>query len=160
MTDKKRVFLVESGPQRITDFDFPLDERGRHFSPFYYRRSLRNGETVDRRWLVYSKQCDRVYCFSCVLFAGSKNKFACEGLRDWKHLSELLRDHEKSAQHIQAACKWLDVETRLRSCQTIDKDLQKQIDAEKVHWRSVLERLLTIVSFFSFEEPCISWFLR
>lgn len=149
MTDKNRVFVVEAGPQRITDYDFPLDKRGRHFSPFYYSRRLCNGETVDCRWLVYSKQCDRVYCFSCLLFAGSKNKFATEGLADWKHLSELIRDHEKSAQHIQAVCQWLDMETRLRLCQTIDIDLQKQIDAEKLHWRCVLERLLTIVNFLA-----------
>lgn len=56
LNDTQRVFVVETGPFRVTDVDFPLNDNGRHFSSYYYSRKLANGETVDRRWLVYLKK--------------------------------------------------------------------------------------------------------
>jgi hypothetical protein len=61
-----------------------------------------------------------------------------------KHLSELIRDHEKPAQHMSVAGHG-----DTRSFQSIEKDIQKQIIAEKLHWWSVLERLFTIVEFLA-----------
>ena len=68
LSETQRVFIVETGPSRVADFNFPLNKTGRHFSPYYYTRKMTNGEIVDRRWLVYSKSCDSVFCFCCRLF--------------------------------------------------------------------------------------------
>ena len=149
VTDSERIFLVETGPVRILDFNFPVNDSGRHFSQFYYSRTLMNGEVVDRRWIVYSKTCDKVFCFCCRLFGTGYNNFTKDGCNNWQNLSKLLRDHETGITHINALCDWLDCQHRLELHATVDKHVQKQIDAEKMHWRSVLERLLTIVRFLA-----------
>ena len=41
------------------------------------------------------------------------------------------------------------MEMRLPKKEFIDKELQQQIEAEKLHWRAVLERLLAIIQFLA-----------
>ena len=48
---------------------YPIDNvTKRHFAYKYYFRRLCNGETDDRKWLIYSKHMDKVYCFCYKLF--------------------------------------------------------------------------------------------
>ena len=83
LTDGERSHLVEMGPIRVTDVQFPTNDTGRHFSPYYYNRKLANGETVPRGWMVYSQQCDAVFCFCCRLFGSGSNNFVTGGCRNW-----------------------------------------------------------------------------
>lgn len=61
--------LVMIGPKNILEnISYPLDEHKRHFSNFHIYRNCENGEKIKRRWLIYSKTSNRVYCFCCKLF--------------------------------------------------------------------------------------------
>ena len=45
--------------------------------------------------------------------------------------------------------KWIELEIRLRKKNTIDKDIQEQINKEKERWEKILVRIITIIKYFS-----------
>ena len=130
---KLRDLLVENGPIRYNNLDFPKDEHSRHFSTTHYIRKLTNGETLDRRWLVYSKDLDKIFCFCCKLFNMnySTSKLANEGTKDWRNIGVKLKNHEITNEHITNMNIWIELETRLQLNKTIDQSIQEQINREK-----------------------------
>ncbi|KAK4720458.1 hypothetical protein R3W88_010691 [Solanum pinnatisectum] len=135
---KLRDLLVEKGPIRITDTCFPKDKFLRHFSTTYYFQKLANGERHERRWLAYSKDLNKVFCFCCKLFNttfnAKNNKLASEGSRDWKNLTTKLRTHETTNQHIINMSSWIDLEFRLH-----------QINRDREHLKNVLSRIISVI---------------
>ena len=147
---KFRDLMIEKGLIRHDNFQYPKDENNRYFYSSCYQRTLSNGKKHDRRWLVYSKDLDKVYCFCCKLF-GSTNvsQLANEGTKDWKNLGSKLKSHETNHEHIINMTKWIELEKRLTTKQTIDKHIQEQINKEKEHWEKVLLRIIAIVKYLS-----------
>lgn len=139
--------LVTKGPVRETNLNYPKDRLGRHFSCSYYVRKLRNGDSFDRKWLVYSKELDKVFCFCCKLLkpTSSKSQLASEGTNDWKHLNEILNNHENSYKHMINLKTWSELRLRLNTNQTIDKELQELIKKDTEHWKEVLVRIIATV---------------
>lgn len=84
--------IVMIGPKIIFEnISYPLDEHKRHFSNFHAYRNCENGEKIKRRWLVYSKTSDKVYCFCCKLFKPDcGSSLGNSGCNDWKHIGSIL----------------------------------------------------------------------
>ena len=131
--------------------DCPKDAIGRNFSYAYYSRNLINGESVDRKWLVYCKHEDKVYCFCCKFFESNKSKsfLASDGVRGWQRLSRKLKEHESSVEHLTNMNTWNEVRLRLSKNRTIDDDMQREISNEKECWRQVLVRIVSAVKFLA-----------
>lgn len=56
MGDTFRQYMVENGPQKVSDGPYPRSEKSKRcFSKAYCFRLLSNGEKVERDWLLYSK---------------------------------------------------------------------------------------------------------
>jgi len=47
--------MIENGPIRHDNFQYPKNENNRYFYSLCYQRTPSNGGKHDRRWLVYSK---------------------------------------------------------------------------------------------------------
>uniref|UniRef100_A0A452ZH26 TTF-type domain-containing protein n=1 Tax=Aegilops tauschii subsp. strangulata TaxID=200361 RepID=A0A452ZH26_AEGTS len=129
----------------------PKDRYRKRFTSVFYTRILSNGEYFDRDWLVYSEQLDRVFCFGCKLFTKGhrKGQLANEGCNDWSHMTNRLKDHETSVDHVLSMTNWYELRSRLEKHQTIDKAAQRQLEKEKDHWRKVLFRIVCIVKFLA-----------
>ncbi|KAG5549958.1 hypothetical protein RHGRI_015049 [Rhododendron griersonianum] len=143
-----RDLMVERGPlKRGEHVDYPRDGANRHFASTHYTRLLPNGEKQDRRWLVYSKVVDKIFCFCCKLFKEERNisQLATEGFKDWRNVGKRIKSHETSNDHIICMSKWIELEKRLDKNKTIDNSVQEQITKEKEHWRAVLLRILAVV---------------
>ncbi|XP_056843260.1 uncharacterized protein LOC108838344 [Raphanus sativus] len=146
---RMRDRLVEKGPPTRPSIDhpFPRDSFDRCFTYSSYTRKMSNGEKQDRRWLVYSKGKDKVFCFCCKLFSQETCPpiLVTTGYDDWRNASHRLKSHETTYNHIVCMSSWIELETRLKKSETIDKHLQEAINKEKKHWRDVMLRIIAVV---------------
>ena len=72
-----------------------------------------------------------------------------KGLKIGRILVPNLKSHETNREHIINMTKWIELEKRLTTKQTIDKHIQEQINKEKEHWEKVLLRIIAIVKYLS-----------
>jgi hypothetical protein len=142
--------LVSQGPKRVQKKKYPVDENGRRFSNTYFNRTLPNGESVQRRRLLYSESKDLVFCFCCASFKPfSQSRLAKVGSNDWSHLSTALKSHECSSDQSASYITWIDAESRIKSCTTIDKAEQLSMLRECERWKNVLTTLMHITLYLA-----------
>ncbi|XP_026397014.1 zinc finger MYM-type protein 1-like [Papaver somniferum] len=148
----KRFMIVKKGQLRDKNIRKGPNSKGsRYFSSTYYTRALPNGEEHDRKWLVYSKEMDKAFCFCCKLFKNDSRTCALsnEGFNDWIHFSRTLSKHENCKVHNVNMRLWLELRERLELNDTIDRKLQRQISEDKEHWKQVLKRFISVVKYLS-----------
>ena len=56
VTDKEICSIVQSGPVLVKDKIFPKKQEGRRFTSTNYYIHVKNGEKINRSWLVYSEK--------------------------------------------------------------------------------------------------------
>ena len=145
-----RDYLVKKGPPAITIDVFPMNDKGRHFSKFHCKRTLQNGEVVDRPWLLYSVSSDKIFCFYCKIFkCNSKVKISSCGYDNWWNIHKILNLHENSKEHLQAMLSCCELQERLNTKKTIDDIQEKQIRCESERWYQILNRLVSTVQFLA-----------
>jgi hypothetical protein len=129
----------------------PYDKFSRRFSTTLYARTLPNLEKHDREWLVYSKELDKVFCFCCKVFrkGPSKGKLDGEGYADWHHVSQRVKEHEISLDHLTNRNMWFDMRKRLNLKETIDKVQYEQFKKERDYWKQVIFRLIALVKYLA-----------
>ena len=72
-------------------------------------------------------------------------QLANEGTNDQKNLSAKLKSHETTNEHITNMNDWVNLEMRSLKNKTIDKNVQKQVNRDKDHWKKVLLRIIAVV---------------
>ncbi|KAJ0808162.1 putative transcription factor and/or regulators TTF-type(Zn) family [Helianthus annuus] len=144
--------LVMKGPKKDLTIDKgPVDKLGRRFSRVMYTRILSNREKLDREWLVYSKELDKLFCFCCKLFRQRHPKGGLdnEGYADWKHASQGLKEHEVSFEHLKNMNQLFEMRQRLECNKTIDKVAYEQFKKERDYWKEVIFRIIALVKFLA-----------
>lgn len=71
------------------------------------------------------------------------------GFCNWKNASVRLSEHEQLNDHLKNVGKWLELDQRLNSKCTIDKENQHLMKTETNRWKNVVERLITITHFLA-----------
>uniref|UniRef100_A0A8C6MBU8 TTF-type domain-containing protein n=1 Tax=Nothobranchius furzeri TaxID=105023 RepID=A0A8C6MBU8_NOTFU len=97
-----------------------------------FRKKL-NGETLSRKWLVYSPSTGTVFCFCCKLFSVRDNQFVT-GYNDWKNCANHLHEHENSMDHRTAV---------------LNSTIVQQQESERAYWLNILKRTVATIQFLS-----------
>lgn len=153
--DNLRMTIVQHGPERYQHKSGPFAEKdGRSLSRHWFEKVSTNGETVARKWLLYSPYQEVCHCFVCFLFSKQHGSSAAsfskeEGFSTWKKLNPRVSDHETSPSHRACMREYLNLVVRLHRSATIDAELQQQSSAEKEKWKAVTARIVEVVSFLA-----------
>jgi hypothetical protein len=90
------------------------------------------------------------FLFFCRLFSTIRISLSSStGFSDWKHMSELLSEHEKSVNHMRTFQLWTELYQHLRLGKTIDVENQKIIENEALRWTEVFKRLISVIQFLA-----------
>lgn len=141
------------GPTQCRNFDdhrkhIAKSHDNRNICFSHLKRTLANGDMVNRDWVVYSPSKNAIFCFVCRLF-GSFNIFdvyKSTGFTDFHNANRSFAQHEKSQQHLRNE---LDYKTRAKKSQstTIDSNILNQNRSEAEYWRKILTRIVAVIKF-------------
>lgn len=153
---KEKVLFYEliwiSGPSTCQNFGCNFktmrNEENRCFSLAFMKRTLVNGDIVERDWLVFSLSEQSVFCFMCRLFEKpiKAKEFVNIGFKDWKNATRRFKYHENSAQHHNNNLTHF-MRSKHTQTKTLDSSFIIQFEREGEYWRKVLQRIITTVKF-------------
>ena len=144
---------VRLGPGKFPT-QFPCDSSRRSFPLSVLKTKLKNGESVPRDWLVWSKSKQSLFCFPCRLFsklppASRSNLVSQNGYtrERWRKLHEKIAEHESTVSHKLCYVQWRQMEKNLIGQSTVDELLMQNIKSQTEQWRQILRRLLDVTMF-------------
>nr|XP_054594250.1 uncharacterized protein LOC129161607 [Nothobranchius furzeri] len=108
----------------------------------FFRKKL-NGETLSRKWLVYSPSTGTVFGFCCKLFSVRDNHVVT-GYN--KNCANRLHEHENSMDHRTAV---LSLSSLGNKNARIDSTIVKQQESERAYWLNILKRIVATIQFLS-----------
>ncbi|XP_072161308.1 zinc finger MYM-type protein 1-like [Bemisia tabaci] len=148
-----RDYVAAHGVSQNCGVDFSASKRlypdqARYASKSMFTRTLLNGETQNRSWMVYSKSKGCVYCVPCMLFGSPANSDSVfvTGYNDWKNATQRLKDHENSRGH--KTCLG-NLKVRANTKGRADSHLLEQTEKEVSYWRALLRRVVAAVKFLA-----------
>ncbi|KAG5577066.1 hypothetical protein H5410_057200 [Solanum commersonii] len=94
---------------------------------------------------IQEENLQEVGCEKCDIVPNNQELLTSEGSNDWRNLSAKLKAHEVTKEHIINMSSWIDLEMRLHKNKTIDKDVQEQINRDRVHWKNLLSRIIVVI---------------
>ena len=114
----------------------------------FYTKQLSNGEKFFRRWLVYSKFKDSVFCFACKLFSSNNRMTLKTGFDDWNHIAAHLAEHERTTAHRDSMLSWARLESTDKKG-TVDDAHQRMISSNISYWKDLLFRIFTFIRYLA-----------
>uniref|UniRef100_A0A8C5G7Z5 TTF-type domain-containing protein n=1 Tax=Gouania willdenowi TaxID=441366 RepID=A0A8C5G7Z5_GOUWI len=129
--DRMREYFALNNPcQNIGDFSASQRKYGdinRSLTKEHFFRKKLYGETLSRKWLVYSPSTGTVFCYCCKLFSIRDNQFVT-GFNDWKNCANRLHEHENSMDH---------------------RTAYSNRSLERAYWLNILKRIVATIQFLS-----------
>lgn len=136
---------IEHGPIYGDDAEIYPSTNNRRFEKQWFTKTMTNGERVLRKWLIYCKTLDTLFCFPCTLFCDDRRNVWVTGFNDWKHLNPSLPRHENSTIHRSNYIKMKEFEKKIKDGGFIDDNLLEVIQKEKEKWRHILKVILDAI---------------
>ena len=141
--------IVKIGPYKPKDEVFPKDASDRSFHQSWFTKN-----NVTRDWLVYSMKEHKMFCFwlfPCKSNKGYENNWNELGVSNFRKGLEKINTHENSLLHCISLAQWKSFEHRLSRGQTIDGQLQKQLNKERKRTLQVLDRIFPATLFLALQ---------
>lgn len=112
------------------------------------KRTLANGEIVDRNWVLYSPSKNSIFCFVCRLFGTihSNDIFGTAGFCDFHNIQRAFKAHEQSKIHIENELAY-KARSKETNTLTVDTSVLNQTETERQYWKSILKRIVTVIKF-------------
>lgn len=120
-----------------------------YFTMQHLKRTLTNGEIVDRNWVLYSPSQNSLICFMCRLFGTvnpAPNKFSSTGFTDFHIIQRAFKQHEISKSHVLSELAYRN-QLKRSSQVTLDTTFMIESKNEIEYWRSILKRIVAVIKF-------------
>lgn len=121
---------------------------GRNFNKQHLKRTLANGQTVDRDWVIYSPSKNSLLCFVCRLLRSTKSSdvFVTPGLIQFHNIIRDLKAYENSKNHVLNELAYKQRAKEIDTL-TLDTSITIKTEIEKKYWRSILKRVVAVIKF-------------
>ena len=110
-----------------------------------FHRQLKNGETINREWLIYSPSKGVVFCFVCHLFSHDHSQISFFGFDDWKN-DKRIKEHEDGREHKDCLIIY---SKRKSTVGRVDDALIQKLNNECIYWKDLLFRIVRVIKYIA-----------